>query len=86
MHDSDEHSDVLCELPADVAASCIWDLVHYDFKQVPLFQHLQVPMQTFLDHVPDLDEGAKVWLPVSSLLFCISHPKTTPRRHHFLYL
>ena len=59
--DGEEHYEILCELPNDVAAACIWDLVQYDLKQVPLFQNLRLPSSPFFDReMDDTDEGAKV--------------------------
>ena len=59
--DGEEHYEILQELPNDVAAACIWDLVHYDLMQVPLFQNLRLPASPFFDReLADNDEGAKV--------------------------
>lgn len=67
---TDEHSEILNELPNDVAASCIWDLVHFDLLQVPLFQNLQLPASPFLENLPEDDEGAKV---CTSACLCLRH-------------
>jgi hypothetical protein len=55
-NDVDECCMVLDELPTDVAARCIWDLVHYELKKVPLFMNLSLPSSSFPDDIPD-DEG-----------------------------
>lgn len=78
--DCDDHSEILQELPDDVAASCIWDLVHYDLKQVPLFQSLRLPASPwFLDDTPDEDEGAKVCVLVQCVCVqCFMSPFLVP--------
>jgi hypothetical protein len=56
----DEQREILSELPSDVAAAAIWDLVRWDFKQLPLFMSLSPPETLGLEDPELPDETAKV--------------------------